>query len=374
MSDVIISYAREDTRVARMLGERLGRAHLNVWTEEKLGLSEDWGRRIQREFAGAKVVALLWSKAAADSPWMRQMRRSYLQAWSEDRLVIATLDETPLPLGLGGLEVVSVRDASEAGVDALVSRIRASRKDNVPPGPKALHWFEAAVAVAATAAAPAVIGAILDFSRSSIPIGAPDSPWLWQYTYLGLDAWFVTGLKRLSDYLPNIPWIVVAPLLTVLAAFAVWELFLKDTGAPAASSRADGGAAAAKRPPADVFVSYSRQDAKPVDMLVKHIEDVGLATWIDRQATVRGRFAGPIVQAIRGSKVVALMCSKNAFESHHVVREVYVAGEFKKPFVALLLDGTEFPDDIVFFLSGFPRVRAVDIEALRRAFTEFRSA
>jgi hypothetical protein len=64
---------------------------------------------------------------------------------------------------------------------------------------------------------------------------------------------------------------------------------------------------------------------------------------------------------------VALMCSRNAFTSDHVIREVYVAGDYKKPFLAFQLDPTEFPDDILYFISGFPRlpVAAVNSQQLR---------
>jgi len=89
--------------------------------------------------------------------------------------------------------------------------------------------------------------------------------------------------------------------------------------------------------------------------------------WIDRQSTGSQRYAAPIVRAIRSSKLVALMCSQNAFASDHVIREVYVAGDYKKPFIAFQLDPTEFPDEVLYFVSGFPRVRveAVDLAQLR---------
>jgi hypothetical protein len=116
-----------------------------------------------------------------------------------------------------------------------------------------------------------------------------------------------------------------------------------------------------------VFVSYSRQDGGTVDQLVKQIEQMGYTVWIDRQSTGSQRYAAPIVRAIRTSKIVALMCSQNFFASDHVIREVYVAGDYKKPFIAFQLDPTEFPDEVLYFVSGFPRVPAerVDLQQLR---------
>jgi hypothetical protein len=74
------------------------------------------------------------------------------------------------------------------------------------------------------------------------------------------------------------------------------------------------------------------------------------------------RYAAPIVRAIRMSKLVALMCSQNAFSSDHVIREVYVAGDCKKPFIAFQLDPTELPDELLYFVSGFPRVSVATID------------
>jgi hypothetical protein len=106
-----------------------------------------------------------------------------------------------------------------------------------------------------------------------------------------------------------------------------------------------------------LFVSYSHQDGQVVHQLVQQIEDMGYGVWIDRQSTgAQQRYASLIVQAIRGSKLIALMSSRSAFPSDHVVREVYVAGDFKKPFIVFQLDETEFPDEVLYFVSGFPRI------------------
>jgi hypothetical protein len=112
-----------------------------------------------------------------------------------------------------------------------------------------------------------------------------------------------------------------------------------------------------------VFISYSRQDGQAVDQLARQIEQLGYVIWIDRQSTGSQRYAAPIVRAIRTSRLVALMCSRNAFASDHVIREVYVAGDFKKPFIAFQLDPTDFPDEVLYFVSGFPRITVADMDA-----------
>ena len=63
-----------------------------------------------------------------------------------------------------------------------------------------------------------------------------------------------------------------------------------------------------------------------------------------------------LCRAIKGAQIIALMSSRNAFASDHVMREVYVAGDYKKPFIVFQLDQAEFPDEVLYFISGFPRV------------------
>jgi hypothetical protein len=114
-----------------------------------------------------------------------------------------------------------------------------------------------------------------------------------------------------------------------------------------------------------VFVSYSHQDIKKVDNIVRQIEDIGCALWIDRNKPGSQRYAGPIVEAIKMSKLVALMCSRNAFASDHVIREVYVAGKFKKPFVIFELDHVDIPAELLYFLYGFPLISVSEMSSER---------
>ena len=52
------------------------------------------------------------------------------------------------------------------------------------------------------------------------------------------------------------------------------------------------------------------------------------------------------------------MCSEAAFKSDHVIRELYLAADFKKPLIAILLDTSEIPDEAKYFVTGYPRIAA----------------
>lgn len=159
---------------------------------------------------------------------------------------------------------------------------------------------------------------------------------------------------------------IVAVTLLSLATVRIvrsWSRKRRDRGARAPQPARPQPAATAPQ----IFVSYSRKDASLVDRLVNLMQAEGIGVWIDRSEQEMGgrRYAGPIVRAIRDSKAVAVMCSRHAFDSDHVVREVYVAGDFKKPFLNVHLDGEDFPDDLRYFLTGFPRISFQEFEQRR---------
>ena len=170
---------------------------------------------------------------------------------------------------------------------------------------------------------------------------------------------------------PLIPFLVVLILGAAIGGIGVsaWTILWRRRSDRAPSARLQ--TVLQPVPEVQVFVSYSRQDARIVDRLVKQIEGLGFGVWIDREASGPQRYAADIVRAIRMSKLVALMCSQNAFSSDHVIREVYVAGDYRKPFIAFLLDPTEFPDEVLYFLSGFPRlpIAGIDQQRLQAAIT-----
>ena len=108
----------------------------------------------------------------------------------------------------------------------------------------------------------------------------------------------------------------------------------------------------------------------------------GFSPWIytGSQDADAGRYATRIVRAIKASRKVAVMCSDHSFQSDEVVREIYVAGRARKPFVAFFLDREPDPDALPesfeYFLTGFPFVPVKDRDdaALRGDIRRFLSA
>jgi hypothetical protein len=274
MSEVFVSYAGEDGEAALRIVKTFTQAGFEVWNT---GAISPEAEQVQRELEMALCVVVIWSEAAATSPFLQEEVHRAIQAWSSDRLVLVALDNTSLPVGLRDLSPIPIREGSDSGTEELIEHTRAL------------------VNRIAIAAAP--------------PEAAPPLP---------------PGYVELRQ----------------------------ETAPPPKRRHRDGQVGP------QVFISYSHLDERAVEQLVQKIEEAGCAVWIDRKSQGLQRYAGPIVRAIRASKLVALMCSQNAFASDHVIREVYLAGDWKKPFIVFQLDQTEFPDDIIYFVTGFPRFPA----------------
>jgi TIR domain len=284
MSQVFISYAREDRETALRIVETVGQAGLQVWHYDAISPEGSFEEQVRRELETALCVVVVWSEAAARSHFLQaEVLHRAIQAWSSDRLVLAALDDTPLPVGLRDLSpIMAIREGSDSGTKELIKRARG----------------------------------IVELAPIGIAAAPPASP-------------------------PE----------------------RREPQAGTARTRRDSRTAP-KGP--QVFISYSHLDEPTVNQLVQKIEQAGCAVWIDRKSKGLQRYAAPIVRAIRASRLVALMCSQNSFASDHVIREVYLAGDFKIPFLIFHLDPSEFPDDIIYFVTGFPRFpAAIDSQQLR---------
>ncbi len=125
MSDVFISYSRKDSDAVPAIVAALRRAGLSVWHDEVIVASEVFERQFRREVEMALCVIVIWSKAAATSEWVQLELRTAISAWSRDRLLLATLDNTPLPVGLRDLRVISITAGSSSGIAELVEHAAA---------------------------------------------------------------------------------------------------------------------------------------------------------------------------------------------------------------------------------------------------------
>jgi hypothetical protein len=111
--------------------------------------------------------------------------------------------------------------------------------------------------------------------------------------------------------------------------------------------------AASKASAAAVFISYAHADNAAVVPVVDAVKANGREVWIDRTGLQTGdSWAGEIVRAIKAAGGIMVMCSKRAFESDHVKREIYLADRYKKPMAPVFLEAAQPPEDFEYFFAG----------------------
>jgi hypothetical protein len=107
----------------------------------------------------------------------------------------------------------------------------------------------------------------------------------------------------------------------------------------------------------DLFLSYSRRDEKRVLPLADRLRSAGLRIWID-QGGIDGAtlWAQEITDAIRRARVCVLFGSASSYGSPHVIRELSLACEERKPILPLQLDHVEIPSAMRYQLAGIQQI------------------
>ena len=339
MARILISHCHRDAAVAHALAARLGpTATILDWARLETGESAASGRR------DADLVVVLWSARSARSPWLRQGTQLALDAWAGDRLLLARLDATPPPLGLRDVDSLDATVGGSAA-ELIAAQVASRLARRSPPAPVAGRKPGTTLVAAIALALACLLAALLFLAvhqraPSLPPTELPAQP---EPSVPPATEWARPELATVLVF--------VAPALAVaLLALAAWRRFTRRRS-PAAAPAVAGDATVI--PPSTLFVSYSHHDGPRVDDLVDALQHAGLAVWLDRRRNADGRrFAGPIVEAIRGAKACAFMCSSTAYASDHVVRELYLADKYDKPMIPVRLEDVLPTADFEYFFSG----------------------
>lgn len=326
-------------------------------------------RTLPEDHGDGDCRILIWSGNAQRSPSSQSRAHSAIKAWTANRLVLATLDRTPLPVGLRDLEAIDL--AAPRAEQRLIEAVAAIAGPAVGSA-ETPDTMAAPPTIGASAPPPPPAARAADRPTTGSPPVAPyrelpaasapmpaarggTGPAKAAIALLAIGIGLAVLWAFAGASAPSPLWIGIAALA---AANVVLITRLRGARAARRVTVRPGRPRAAGAPAEhDLFVSYSRKDERVVDRLVRELEHAGFKVWIDRSAVGGStRFAGQIVQAIRQARVVVLMCSRNSFNSDHVLREVYVAGDCRRPIVSLELDGSAPPDDFLYFTSGFPRL------------------
>jgi len=348
----------------------------------------DDGQTALRPIQGGDVLVLLVSQALTFATARLRLEQRALDAWADGRLVVVKLDHGFPPVGLRDLPAIDASfDAQREFkwlevADAIRDKLRTPSRDGAaapapaqegsPPTDKpsssAFGWIMfpllALPGLLAIAAAASIwlanrIGPtpgtfadlVAGIDGFGVRYGAPSgvTPWLFlifgALTLViigGLVARLIGGLTRRAPKAETTP------------------QSRSETPAPKSSDA--------------VFVSYARANQGLVLPVIEAVKQQGRRFWLDQQGIVAGDgWAGEIVRAIRAAPRVVVMCSKAAFESDHVKREIYLADRYQKRLVPVFIEQAEPPEDFEYFFAGvqmlnlFETPEAERPEALMRA-------
>jgi hypothetical protein len=363
---VFVTHAPADHEAAEALEKFLERRGQFVELDD--------GQAALRPVQQSDVVVLLLSKDFVFAPARLRLEQRALDAWTDQRLVVVKLDHAIPPVGLRDLPAI---DAS----------FEAQRE---------FKWQEAADKVRETLARPAVAptGPGEQAPRAQPPRpprGALSGALLLLLALPGLGAIAATSAIWLVNRIGPTPgtfadlrrgidefgmqygalsgiteWVfLAATIITVIvSALLVARLFrphVPAASAPQAEPEAEARATDA------VFVSYASANAKQVLPVIEAARAQGRTFWIDQKGIGAGQgWAGEIVRAIKAAGGVVVMCSKAAFESDHVKREIYLADRYRKKLTPVFIEQAEPPEDFEYFFAGVQQLRLFETPEAER--------
>lgn len=133
MADVFISYASGDRAAAERIARGLVAAGLSVWWDRHIKGGAEFSRDIEEQLDCARQVLVLWSKEAVNSRWVRDEASV---AVDTGRLVAATIDGTPAPLGFRQFQTLDLKRLAARGgalPAALIDALGVPPRDHLQP-------------------------------------------------------------------------------------------------------------------------------------------------------------------------------------------------------------------------------------------------
>jgi hypothetical protein len=107
MSDVFLSYKREDLARVRRIYDALTRAHISVWWDREIDGGELWRARITRELASARCVVVVWSRQSVGDTGTF-VREEASHGLGKGILLPVRIEPVDPPLGFGECQALDL--------------------------------------------------------------------------------------------------------------------------------------------------------------------------------------------------------------------------------------------------------------------------
>jgi tetratricopeptide (TPR) repeat protein len=129
MASIFLSYDREDVARARPVASLLERSGHSVWWDRRIRGGREFAAEIEAALEAADRIVVLWSARAVKSAWVRD---EAAVGRDSGRLVPATLDGTPPPLGFRQFQTIDLSKAKWRGrspqLEELVEALETSEQ------------------------------------------------------------------------------------------------------------------------------------------------------------------------------------------------------------------------------------------------------
>jgi hypothetical protein len=107
MTDIFISYKREDHARVEALAQDLKAEGFEVWWDTDLAIGTNYSKSISQELETAKAVVVVWTKSSVSSDWVQEEAARGKQ---RKVLVPVRLDEVEPPIGFGMFQTADLSD------------------------------------------------------------------------------------------------------------------------------------------------------------------------------------------------------------------------------------------------------------------------
>lgn len=139
MSDVFLSYKREDVERVQWLQEALVATGVTVFWDRDLSGGEQWQARLEEELAGAACVIVVWSEKSVE-PEGDFVRDEARRARARGVLLPVCIDRVASPLGFGEMQTLDLigwkGNASDPRFQDVLAAVRAKKEQRPPPLPR----------------------------------------------------------------------------------------------------------------------------------------------------------------------------------------------------------------------------------------------
>ncbi|HVV31636.1 MAG TPA: toll/interleukin-1 receptor domain-containing protein [Vitreimonas sp.] len=367
---VFVAHAPADQKVAEGLEKFLERR--GQFTEL------DDGQTAMAPISAHDVLVLLLSKDFVFAPTRLRLEQRALDAWAEGRLIVVKLDHSIAPVGLRDLPALDASFEAQRDfkwnelANQIREKLRAPQREQ--GGDVAGAAPQAPVAAKKSRGPLGVLIPILLMLPGLFAMALTVSIWLVNRIgpKPGTLEDLLNGINAFGVRYELPPGITApicgAAILLMLMSFALLIARLVSPRRPQASRAQPAPPTAPTTSDDTVFVSYARANEKLVLPVIEAAKQAGKTFWLDKQSiTPAEGWAGEIVKGIRSAREVLVMCSKAAFESDHVKREIYLADRYRKKLVPVFIEDATPPEDFEYFFAGVQMLKLFETPEAERA-------